>query len=112
MWCPPPVVLFPLPSPASSGAVGFRHVFPCPANLSQHFAAFVARLVRADPTRCKDSRLLFSSKSQCSFPSPTGTRTASVQSISVSKNKKPAVNFRWLANSRMLDLLAAQGLAG
>ncbi len=29
-----------------------------------------------------------------------------------SKNKKPAVNSRWLANSRMLDLLAAQGLAG
>jgi hypothetical protein len=28
------------------------------------------------------------------------------------KNKKPAVNSRWLANSRMLDLLAAQGLAG
>jgi hypothetical protein len=29
-----------------------------------------------------------------------------------SKNKKPAINSRWLANSRMLDLLAVQGLAG
>jgi len=81
-------------------------------NLGQHFAASVARLVAADTMRCKDSRLLFSSKSQCSFPFPTGTRTASVLVEFRSKNKKPAINSRWLANSRMLDLLAAQGLAG
>jgi len=45
-----------------------------------------------------------------SFPDRHEDRLGAVEFRS--KNKKPAVDFRWLANSRMLDVLAAQGLAG
>ena len=45
-----------------------------------------------------------------SFPDRHENRLGAIEFRS--KNKKPAVNSRWLANSRMLDLLAVQGLAG
>ncbi len=44
-------------------AVCFRHISPCPANLGQHFAASVARLVGTDAILSETSGLLLGSQS-------------------------------------------------